>query len=77
MSDPKFCKDCEHYKHEKLEPTVPPTPWMNLEYHMCTAERIDLVIGRVRRFTSCGAMRDKEGDCGPEGKLFKQREVAC
>ncbi len=57
--EPKFCKDCAHF----LGPRG--------KFHECSApviESLDLVTGEYRSY--CRSMRETDGKCGPEGKLF-------
>ncbi len=58
--EPKFCKDCAHFLGDarKFPECTAPVP-----------EHLDLVHGKYAGF--CHGMREANGPCGPEGKLFQ------
>lgn len=59
---PKFCKDCIHVRHlsERFPQCAEPS-----------ALRIDLVFGP--QTLSCSGLRDANGVCGPEARLFEPK----
>ncbi len=59
-TEPKFCKDCAHFLEDagKFPECTAPVP-----------EHLDLVHGKYAAF--CDRMREPNGPCGPEGKLFQ------
>lgn len=63
-TSPKFCKDCAHFLGERVK------------FYECAAPVVvstDLVTGEYNR-SICRRLREKDGPCGPEGKLFKARK---
>lgn len=60
---PVLCKDCAHYY-----------PYWGWQCRMAPVERGKswYLDGSVRVLKDCREMRDIDGECGPEGRLFKR-----
>lgn len=62
-SGKNICVECKHHL-------------FNREIHLCNNEKnvsIDLITGNLSLVGDCFDMRDINGLCGPDGKLFEQK----